>query len=70
MSEVVLMPTKEEELWGAIYMLGKNLDALSLRINDLEKAHNRLAHYVGHATEGNTIDRDMGAKNEMGGEAG
>lgn len=43
----------------------EELTKLSVRLNDLEKAHNRLAHYVGHATEGNTIDRDMGAKNEM-----
>lgn len=42
--------------------LTDDLEALSIQVNALEKAHNRLAHYVGHVTEANTIDRDMGAK--------
>ena len=46
--------------------LRDDLDALSIRVNALEKAHNRLCHFVGGTTEGTTIDRDMGGKNDMG----
>ena len=47
-------------------LLRDDLDALSIRVNALEKAHNRLCHFVGYATHANTIDRDNGAVNEMG----
>ena len=42
--------------------LENGLEALSIRVNQLELAHNRLCHFVGHTTDANTIDRDMGAK--------
>ena len=46
--------------------LRDDLDALSIRVNQLELAHNRLCHFVGGATEDTTIDRDNGAVNDMG----
>lgn len=48
--------------------LQAQIDALSVRLNQLEKAHNRLCHLCGKATTGTgtTIDQDNWAKNEMG----
>lgn len=54
-------------LFGEVAMIRETLDALSIRVNQLERAHNRLAHFCGMATESTTIDQDNWAKNEMGG---
>ena len=48
-----------------IALLRKDFEALTLRVNELEKAHNRLAHFVGFAFDATTIDRDTGATNKM-----
>lgn len=66
MSEVVLIPSEEEKLWGAVYLLRKDFEALSIRLNQLERVVNRLSHWCSAAVEGTTIDHDMWAINEMG----
>ena len=62
MSEVQLVLTEQEQLENEFCALQWGLEALALRVNALEKAHNRLAHYVGHATGGTTVGQDNWAE--------
>ena len=49
---------------GVLEGIDGRLDALSIRVNQLERAHNRLAHYVGHATAGTTVGQDNWAEGQ------
>ena len=51
---------------GVLEGIDGRLDALSIRVNQLERAHNRLAHFCGHATAGTTVGQDNWT--ETGGE--
>jgi hypothetical protein len=67
--QVIFVPSEEEKLWEAIYLLRKDFEALSIRVNQLERVVNRLSHWCSAAVEGTTIDHDMWQKNEMEEEA-
>ena len=65
MIEIQLLTARMLELETRLDALSKQVggleattDSLFIRLGQLEKAHNRLAHFCGHATGSTTVGQD------------
>ena len=69
MVEIQLLTAQMLELEARLDALSKQVEgleattgSLSIRLGQLEKAHNRLAHFCGQATESTTVGQDNWAE--------